>query len=525
MGLFNWLMLPKSQDDPQTINEAIAEAIAVHEADPESHLGENESLQSHRASTIIDHLAESVLNDKLELQSRAWTAIVALDGSADYTDIQSAINKCVENGGGVVFIRRGTYLLSADLQMQKYVDVQGEGVGETILDFQNSSHNIKAYQKFGYGDKYLDNAVYTNGSKIVTMPAGSKLITLKMVFVGMYVYNENWDEYYLVDSIDSETQLTLHTNFAHANETAPAIFYMKAHFVGGSSVVTFSAPYAIETLGLKAGMNLFVAFTDYDTYKINSVDGETQLTLNQNFGDVTGDYYLSVSEDMPTNNNLEEFTVQNTTADYACEGNEWTTGFNIHDIDFVTVKGIMYANSRDKVNGKISNIHGSSCAGAFCFNIKDYNIYDCNIAMTLSNSQWWNDRSMGNYEINVRGNKVNGGGGSSSYILGCYAGRFYVENNYFNGFQNFAKNYSGAGSKTYGMNFSRNAVYFNKASNVDIDFYNSLFESNDLSHPTNGYMNFPNGASNNRCVNNLLTKAITNNGAYNMLANNHVMNT
>lgn len=59
-----WGLLPKAQDNPQTINDAIAAAIAAHEADPEAHLGEGESLQTHRQNETLDHPAGSVLADK-----------------------------------------------------------------------------------------------------------------------------------------------------------------------------------------------------------------------------------------------------------------------------------------------------------------------------------------------------------------------------------------------------------------------------------------------------------------------------
>ena len=60
-----WGLLAKNQDDPQTIDEAIAEAIANHEADASAHVDEGESLQSHKAAEIIDHVAGSIVGDKL----------------------------------------------------------------------------------------------------------------------------------------------------------------------------------------------------------------------------------------------------------------------------------------------------------------------------------------------------------------------------------------------------------------------------------------------------------------------------
>lgn len=59
-----WGLMPKSQIDPQTIEERIAEMIQAHESDPEAHLGVGESLETHRANDVIDHRAFSILDDK-----------------------------------------------------------------------------------------------------------------------------------------------------------------------------------------------------------------------------------------------------------------------------------------------------------------------------------------------------------------------------------------------------------------------------------------------------------------------------
>lgn len=61
-----WGMLEKAQDDDETIEQAIARLILEHEQDEESHLGVGESLQSHKAAVIIDHLAASIIQDKIK---------------------------------------------------------------------------------------------------------------------------------------------------------------------------------------------------------------------------------------------------------------------------------------------------------------------------------------------------------------------------------------------------------------------------------------------------------------------------
>jgi hypothetical protein len=60
-----WGLLPKSQIDNELIEEAIARLILEHNEDETAHLGTGQSLQSHKASEIIDHLARSIVFDKI----------------------------------------------------------------------------------------------------------------------------------------------------------------------------------------------------------------------------------------------------------------------------------------------------------------------------------------------------------------------------------------------------------------------------------------------------------------------------
>ncbi len=78
MELLTWGDKPKSQVDPQLITEAITQSIQAHDDDPDAHLETGQSLQSHKASEIIDHLAESIVNDKIKSIARASTAIVKI---------------------------------------------------------------------------------------------------------------------------------------------------------------------------------------------------------------------------------------------------------------------------------------------------------------------------------------------------------------------------------------------------------------------------------------------------------------
>lgn len=88
MALPLWGQLQKSMDDDQTIVEAIAELITAHEADPEAHLGEGESLEMHKKEDVIDHPAGSLLSDKQTMtEISATTIFESLDGWSTLGDV------------------------------------------------------------------------------------------------------------------------------------------------------------------------------------------------------------------------------------------------------------------------------------------------------------------------------------------------------------------------------------------------------------------------------------------------------
>lgn len=65
MAITLWGLLPKSAVDDETIEEAIDRLILAHNEDETSHLDTGQSLQSHKASEIIDHIANSIIEDKI----------------------------------------------------------------------------------------------------------------------------------------------------------------------------------------------------------------------------------------------------------------------------------------------------------------------------------------------------------------------------------------------------------------------------------------------------------------------------
>jgi len=62
----NWGMLNKSQIDDTKIDQEILDFIDFHNDDPDAHVEAGQSLQSHKAAEIIDHLARSIVDDKIK---------------------------------------------------------------------------------------------------------------------------------------------------------------------------------------------------------------------------------------------------------------------------------------------------------------------------------------------------------------------------------------------------------------------------------------------------------------------------
>lgn len=158
-----WAGLERSTVDPTTIDAAIAEAIVAHDDDPEAHLGPEQSLQSHRASEIIDHLAESVVNDKLATVARTYTAIVDPSSDVDFNTIESALEYVIDKGGGNIYLKAGTYYLGGTVYWPVNVNMTGEDVNTTtiVTDYATGKYFLRGNGvDDGPGNLYFDGITF-----------------------------------------------------------------------------------------------------------------------------------------------------------------------------------------------------------------------------------------------------------------------------------------------------------------------------------------------------------------------------
>lgn len=149
-----WEQLPKTVIDPQTIEEAIDEAISIHNGDAESHMSTGEAIENHRDNDVLDHPAESVVNDKMAIRARAYVAIVDPESDEDFDTIESAVAYAIGVGGGAIFIVGGTHYIGSIVELPISVSIIGEDIDTTIIVTDYSS------------DEYFSLVEDTSGGQI-----------------------------------------------------------------------------------------------------------------------------------------------------------------------------------------------------------------------------------------------------------------------------------------------------------------------------------------------------------------------
>lgn len=167
MSVETWGLMPKSQIDNETIEEAIARLILEHNQSEDSHLGSGQSLQSHKASEIIDHLARSVLRDKISFNrfqiDEHFATIDAWNKTSGVT--LDAISEVTFYTSGVINNVQQAYIIAGES-----METQADNTQNPVILFRvKFSHNtnqlaylgkIEPAVPSGYGFKVLNGVLY-----------------------------------------------------------------------------------------------------------------------------------------------------------------------------------------------------------------------------------------------------------------------------------------------------------------------------------------------------------------------------
>jgi len=170
-----WGNLAKSQTDSEKIEEAIARLILEHCADETAHLGVGQSLQSHKASEIIDHLAESIVSDKI-LNFNVLPTHMSTDKIQVWPSFE-ALDCWGTSGGGTATLYLGGIHLQAATPSGTYKKIYGatdifdldlgvkNPVFEAVVRVTGASGHLAYFglgsnQTEGFGFKILNGVLY-----------------------------------------------------------------------------------------------------------------------------------------------------------------------------------------------------------------------------------------------------------------------------------------------------------------------------------------------------------------------------
>lgn len=183
--------------------------------------------------TVIDkNLADSTITpQQISLVSvsgpRAYVSTTGDNG--DYTDIQTAIDYVEGVGGGIVFIRNGTYTIPNDITLYSNITLEGETAGGVILVF-TGPYSIKATGTSSYTTGTIS---ISSGSSTVTGSGTSwstNLTTSHMIKMNGLAYT--------INSVDSDTSLTLSSPYY--GPTLSGASYQAAVYVKQASLINLT---------------------------------------------------------------------------------------------------------------------------------------------------------------------------------------------------------------------------------------------------------------------------------------------
>lgn len=209
MSVETWGLMPKSGVDLQTVDEAIAAAIAAHEADATAHLGTGESIDEHRKEGVIDHPAGSVLADKRTMTElsidhdfsniSAWHTVGVVSN-----DDWPGVNLYVEWGG----VNTSTIYLTPQIP-SPFDSYDFDSTMQVLCKFFEDSSRINGQISMGsYGYKITSGvlrAYIKNGSSFVY----SESIAIDLTGTHLYRMQLNVTEGVATFFIDGEQVASL----------------------------------------------------------------------------------------------------------------------------------------------------------------------------------------------------------------------------------------------------------------------------------------------------------------------------
>lgn len=285
-----WENIPKSQTDPSTIDEAIADAIGVHDADSEAHMAALSSLAEHRENDIVDHPAESVVNDKIKKAARRYVAIVDPDSETDFDTLESAIDYARAIGGGDIFIVRGIHYVSGDVDVPPTVSLVGEGREETLLR-SNTGTNQTIYLR---GDQSTVNQnkewnSASSGATQVQLDSGNSFDYTPIA--GQKITGDDFDanEYKTITAYVATDKVNFTPALAASYPGGFLDIYPGMTFTNNSRTVVLDDDQTVANTYIEIGKRIYNLETGFTSTVMKIID-DTSFELKDTFSGTTGSY-------------------------------------------------------------------------------------------------------------------------------------------------------------------------------------------------------------------------------------------
>lgn len=286
-----WGNLNRAVNDPTLIDEAIGQAIEAHESNPEAHLGADESLQSHRASEIIDHRAESVVNDKLALRARHWTAIVDPTSESDFDTIEEAVSYAALSMPGDILIKAGTHFISSSLYVPPTVSIYGEGREETIIDYIGPAATVMDIQPYTDGIYCgLTGVSLSIGTNIVNFSGASVPIDNNMIGMTIITYQSSVEIIRTVLAVIDGNKLEVSGAALTAGSVVNNSLFYGGTIVDGANYLTLGNSYGLSARNIYAGQTLYLGkyySTKTTLGVVDRVDNDGNIWLREPYSGAT----------------------------------------------------------------------------------------------------------------------------------------------------------------------------------------------------------------------------------------------
>src|SRR3989304_5236147 len=211
---------------------------------------QDEILLSVNENQTISHptiLGQKAHETQTDYSNPRQTLVRIVEGD----NIQKAIDAVKESGGGVVFLRAGTYIVNEALVGYSYVDIEGENMSSTIIDFNSTSANLS----FTGTDIYTTGTITSITSGVNVTGSGTawlaNVTTDHQIFIG--------NTWYKIAAVTGDTTLILAEGY-QGNASLPGAAYRAVKIIKDVS---------ISELTFKSSTGTGIVGTDVRNFRIN----------------------------------------------------------------------------------------------------------------------------------------------------------------------------------------------------------------------------------------------------------------